>query len=237
MDAPKQNSVLIVAVSAAIVGLLIGIVASGVYFKSTTSTTETTDSVKVSDSSAHKSAPMTDTKAANLRVLLNSLEREHVALAATATRDGFSGNPDFKDAAASLDNNSVALSQAIGSVYGDEASKKFLAIWRSHIGFFVNYTVAAKKGDKAGMDKAVTDLNGYIDAISDFFSQANPNLTRDAVHSLVAQHVTLLKGAIDSYGAANYSDSFDKQHQASEQIGTIADAISGAIVKQYPAKF
>lgn len=181
--------------------------------------------------------PTTDTKAADLRVVLNSLEREHVNLAAQATRAGFDGAAGFPAAAGALDANSVDISKAVASVYGDEAGTKFLEIWRSHITFFVNYTVAAKKGDTAGMDKAVTDLGGYTDAISDFFSGANPNLPREAVKELVTEHVGLLKGAVDNYGAKNYEGSFAKEREANTQIGKIADAISGAIVKQSPEKF
>jgi hypothetical protein len=181
--------------------------------------------------------PATDTKSADLRVLLNALEREHVNLAAAATRNGFDGNADFKASAGQLDQNSQDIAAAVGSVYGKDAGDKFLQIWRSHIGFFVDYTVAAKKGDKAGMAKAVTDLGGYVDAISDFFSGANPNLPRQAVKDLVGQHVTLLKSAVDSYGAADYAASYAHEHEANVQIGKIADAISGAIVKQKPESF
>ncbi len=177
------------------------------------------------------------TKSADLRVLLNGLEHQHVDLASAATRSGFDGRPDFAAVAAELDKNSVALSKSIGSVYGSAAEARFLEIWRSHITFFVNYTVAAKKGDKPGMDKAVADLGGYVDAISDFFSGANPNLPREAVHQLVAQHVGLLKAAVDTYGAGDYTGSYSKQSEAYTQIGSIADAISGAVVKQYPEKF
>ena len=183
------------------------------------------------------SAPRTDTKAADLRVLLNALEREHVDLASNAVRAGFDGAAGFSAAAAQLDQNSVELSKAVGSIYGADAEAKFLQIWRSHIGFFVDYTVAAKKGDKAGMDKAVANLGGYVDAISDFFSGANPNLPREAVHQLVSQHVTLLKAAVDTYGAGDFAGSYKNQHDSYNQIGKIADALSGAIVKQYPEKF
>ena len=181
--------------------------------------------------------PMTDTKAADLRVLLNSLEKEHVALASIAVRNGFDGRADFGASADALDKNSVALSKAVGSVYGAEAEKAFLEIWRSHITFFVDYTVAAKKGDKAGMDKAVANLGGYADAISDLLSGANENLPREAVKSLVMAHVGHLKGAVDAYGARDYAGSYAKQAEASAQIGQIADALAGAIVKQKPESF
>jgi len=179
----------------------------------------------------------TDTPAANLRVLLNGLEKEHVDLASNAVRRGFDGDTDFAASADILDKNSVAIATAIGSVYGTDAQAKFLQIWRSHIGFFVDYTVAAKKGDSAGMAQAVTNLGGYIDAISDFFSSANPNLPRDAVKQLITDHVMLLKAAVDTYGAKDYAGSYTKQGEAYKQIGTIADAIAGAIVKQKPEAF
>ncbi len=191
----------------------------------------------VNTKTATSSQPDTATKAADLRVVLNALEREHVDLASAATRNGFDGSADFKASADALDANSVSLAKAVGSVYGAKAETKFLEIWRSHIGFFVDYTVAAKGGDKAGMDKAVTNLGGYADAISDFLSGANPNLPREAVHQLITDHIGLLKTTVDTYGAKDFAGSYAKQHEASEQVGKIADAISGAIVKQSPDKF
>jgi hypothetical protein len=183
------------------------------------------------------SVPMTDTKAATLRVALNSLEAQHVDLASAAVRAGFDGAAAFPAAGKALDANSVALSQAIGSVYGDQAAAKFLEIWRSHITFFVNYTVAAKTGDKAGMDKAVSDLNGYVAAISDLLGGAT-GLPKDAVASLVTEHVGLLKQAVDKYGAGDFEGSYTAQQQARDQITTkIADTLAGAIVKQNADKF
>lgn len=186
---------------------------------------------------ATASVPTTDTKAADLRVILNNLEAQHVDLAAAATRAGFDGNANFEATAGALDNNSVAISKAIGSVYGADAEAKFLEIWRSHITFFVNYTVAAKSGDKAGMDKAVSDLNGYVSAISDLLGGAT-GLPKDAVASLVTEHVGLLKTAVDKHGAGDFAGSYAAQQEARDQITTkIADTLAGAIVKQSPDKF
>lgn len=179
----------------------------------------------------------TDTKAADLRVLLNNLQTEHVALASAATRAGYDGDPMFQASANELNDNTNAISDAVGSVYGDEARAQFYDIWNSHIGFFVDYTTAAKAGDQAGMDKAVENLNGYVDAISTFLSEANPNLPKEAVAQVVTEHVMLLKGAVDAHAAGDYALSFEKQHEADAQIGKIADTLSGAIVKQKPEAF
>lgn len=192
-----------------------------------------------SNSSVSQSSEVsTATKAADLRAVLNNLESEHVDLASAATRAGFDGSPMFDASAKSLDQNSVDLSKAIGSVYGAEAEAKFLEIWRSHIGFFVDYTVAAKGGDQAGMNMAVQNLNGYVEAISTFLSDANPNLPKDAVASLITEHVGLLKSAVDKHGAGDYEGSYQAQEDARTQIQTkIADTLAGAIVKQSPDKF
>jgi hypothetical protein len=186
---------------------------------------------------ATPSVASTDTKAAGLRTLLNNLEAQHVDLAAAATRAGFDGSPTFEASAGALSNNTDELSAAVASVYGEEAGAKFKEIWASHVTFFVNYTVAAKSGDTAGMDKAVQDLNGYVSAISDLLGGAT-GLPKDAVAMLVTEHVGLLKEAVDKHGAKDYAGSYAAQQKAREQITTkIADTLAGAIVKQSPEKF
>lgn len=231
MESQKGNSPVMMIVVGGVIGLIIGFIASSAI------SSKNTEDVAMKKVGSDVMMAKTDTKAADLRVLLNALERQHVNLASAAVRNGFDGDPDFQASAEALDANSVAIAKAVASVYGPSAEKPFLDIWRSHIGFFVDYTVAAKKGDKAGMDKAVSNLGGYVDAISDFLSKANPNLPREAVKQLVGEHVGLLKGAVDAYGAGNYSQSYAKQGEADKQIGKIADALSGAIVKQFPEKF
>jgi hypothetical protein len=224
-----KNSSLPIVIITLVVGLLVG---AGIG-KAAVKGNESSNSSPKNNQSAS-----TDTKAAGLRTLLNNLEAEHVDLASAATRAGFDGDPSFNATAASLSKNTDNLSNAVASVYGDEAGAKFKDIWASHIGFFVDYTVAAKAGDQAGMDKAVQNLNGYVEAISTFLSNANPNLPKDAVAQLVTEHVTLLKEAVDKHGAGDHAGSYDAQSRARVQITTqIADTLAGAIVKQKPENF
>lgn len=229
MDGRAKSSVLIVAVLALLVGAGTG------YMLGNNKNENTGENNSAQNANSTQSNPAT--KAADLRVLLNNLETEHVSLAAAATRAGFDGDPQFQAAAASLDKNSNDLADAVGSVYGDEARSRFYEIWNSHIGFFVDYTKAAKAGDQAGMNKAVKNLNGYVEGISDFLSKANPNLPKDAVSQLVSEHVTLLKTAVDKHGAKDYAASYKAEDEARDQIGKIADTLAGAIVKQKPGNF
>src|SRR4051812_37923920 len=87
-----------------------------------------------------------DTKASDLRSGLTYLLTEHVYLAGIAVATAYhagADSPEFKLAAATLDENSKAVAAAVGSVAPKE-EKGFLAAWRSHVGDFVTYAVGAK---------------------------------------------------------------------------------------------
>ena len=126
---------------------------------------------------AHGMGPQSD-----LRLTLNQLFSEHAVLAAAATGAALGGrNREFEAAAAALDMNSQDIAKAIGSVYGDAAGEAFLPLWRKHIGFFVDYTMATAKGSKKGKDKAVNDLVQYAQDFGAFLNSATPGLPKEAV--------------------------------------------------------
>ena len=117
---------------------------------------------------------------AGLRTTLNVALREHVYLAAFATGAALGGrDAEFKAAANALDANSVAIAQAIGSVYGKDAEAAFLPLWRRHIGFAVDYTTGVATGDRTKQDRAVSDLVAYSQDFGAFLASANPNLPKE----------------------------------------------------------
>ncbi len=194
----------------------------------------------IADQSPDKFAQGNATQpAADLRVTLDRLLGEHALLAMFATQKGFDGDKDFKAIAASLDRNSVALADAIGSVYGPAARKEFLngkLKWRAHIGFFVDYTVGLAKKDKAMQNAAVGNLKGYIESFSAFLAKAT-GLPRAAVRASITEHVNQLKGQIDAYAAGDYTQAYRLMREAYEHMYMTGDALAGAIVKQSPEKF
>ena len=121
-----------------------------------------------------KAVTMTEAsgEAAGLRVALTQLLGEHVVLAASATNAALGGRSDeFQSAAAALDSNSVDISEAIASVYGEPAGEAFLPLWRKHIGFFVDYTTGLAAKDAAKQDKAINDLIGYSEDFGAFVTR------------------------------------------------------------------
>src|SRR3954468_20646403 len=77
----------------------------------------------------HTATASTGSGASDLRASLTSMLQEHVYLAGIAVSQGVAQGLDSKQftaAANTLDANSQALADAIGSVYGDDAGKQFL---------------------------------------------------------------------------------------------------------------
>lgn len=179
-------------------------------------------------------ASTTALTASDLRASLGRLLGEHAVLAMNATNQGISGSPSFAATAAALDRNSVALSKAIGSVYGAKAAKTFLDgkfMWRDHVRFFVDYTVAKAKKDKAGQDRAVANLKTYTVRFGDFLAGAT-GLPKLAVRNDLLGHVLELKGQLDKYAAGRHAAAASDYRTAYTHMFATADLVAGAIAKQ-----
>jgi hypothetical protein len=180
--------------------------------------------------------------AATLRAGLTSLLQEHVYLAgaAIATAVGAGGDmeaPAVQSAVATLDENSVVLSEAVGSVYGAPAGEQFLALWRSHIGFFVDYTLGGATGDTAKQDEAKQKLDNYRADFGAFIDSATGGaLPADAVAENLQVHVNTLVEAVDAVLAGS-PDVYSKLRAAAQHMPSTAAALSGAIATQMPDQF
>jgi hypothetical protein len=176
--------------------------------------------------------------AADLRSNLNALLGEHVLIAAVATSHALGGREAaFQGAVGGLDANSVDISKAIGAVYGADAEKAFLPLWRKHIGFFVDYTTGVATKDKAKMDKAVADLVGYSEDFGAFLSSANPNLPKSAVADLVKGHILTLKDVVDAQSAGDWPKAYTAIRSAYHHMQMIGNPLAAAIAKQFPNRF
>jgi hypothetical protein len=176
--------------------------------------------------------------ASDLRALLGKQFGEHAALAMNTTNLGITASPAFAASAKALDQNSVALSKSIASVYGAKAGKTFLDgpfMWRAHIKFFVDYTVALSKNDKAGQGKAVTNLQTYTVKFGDFLATAT-GLPKTAVRNDLLAHVLQLKGQLDAFNGKKYARAAVLYRTAYDHMFMTADLLADAIAKQKKLK-
>jgi hypothetical protein len=183
-----------------------------------------------------------DGPATNLTRDLTSLLAGHeyhagIALFTAVQAKGNLEDPTVAAAVKALDDNSVALSDAIGSIYGDAGAEQFLSLWRAHIGFFVDYTLGKATGDARMAKQAMTKLDGYRADFGAFIEGATEGgLTQDQVAEVLEPHVTSTIAAIDSIVAGD-GKAFDKLQDAAEHLPHIATALAGAIVAQFPDRF
>ena len=173
------------------------------------------------------------TPVADLRATLTGLLSDHVWLAGNALQTAVLKGGDLDDPAVAgavkaLDENSVELAKTLGSVY-PAAEKPFLASWRQHIGFFVNYTLGKATKDNAMVAKAKQDLDGYRTSFGQLINSVVPELPADAVaRELVPQVQTLLE-AIDA-AVAGSPDFQSKLDAAAAHMTMTAAVLTHGIV-------
>ena len=141
-------------------------------------------------------------------------------------------SPDaFEASAATLDQNSQDLAGSVASVYGEDAGNAFLELWRTHIGFFVDYTGARAGGDQEGQDQAKAALMQYREDFGAFLESANPNLPKEAVIEELQPHVETVFAAIDAV-VDGEPDAFDRLKTAAGVMPDTAAVLATAIAEQ-----
>jgi hypothetical protein len=176
-----------------------------------------------------------DLSAEQLRATLNRLLQEHVYLAGTATGQALAGNDEAFEAAsdALTEGNTEDIADLIGAVYGPDVREQFVGFWNSHIGMFVDYTVATAEGDEAAQDDAVERLLGYTQELADTFETLTEGeLPASASQPGIEMHVTTLKDAVDAQAAGDAELAFANLRDAAHHMDDLAEALANAIATQ-----
>lgn len=227
MDRENRTKVGITVIVAAVVTLVVGGVLGYAFGMNTTDNA----SEVAPDSSRVSVAQM------KLQTELSNALTQHVSLAAPALRSTFDGNADREAVAAALNENSTEVINLIGTVYEEDAKTAFAQQWRDHIGYFVDYTNAAKAGDQDAKDEALAKLSGYASDTAELLAAANSNLDAGALEQRFTQHVDQVIAVVDAYGAENYQESYEKQLAAEKHMRGVAVLLSGAIAEQFPEDY
>jgi hypothetical protein len=141
-----------------------------------------------------------------------------------------------KSAADAVVANAKDISNAVGSFYGDAAGKGMFTLLGGHWGAVKALTDTRAKGDKAGADKAMTDLANNAGEIAKFLAGANPNLPEDTVRGLLLAHGAHHSRQIDLIDAGDTAGEAAEWTAMQAHMDMIADALAGAIAKQFPDK-
>lgn len=189
----------------------------------------------------HSKGPMSaevSNPAIDLRASLDTLLSEHAFLAVVAMQKGIDGKEDFEAAAGQLNQNTEALSKAVGSVYGEEAGAQFKEIWSSHIGYFVDYVTATAENNEEGRKQALAELDKYRTTQADFLDKATEGRLKAAdLEEGLKVHIDQLIWAFESYRTGEYDKAYDNISEAMHHMFMTGKGLSWAITDQFPDKF
>lgn len=178
-------------------------------------------------------------KTAQLGVTLDGLLREHVSSSLTVTRnivDGASAEKQ-KGAEDAQTANAVAIANAVGSIYGDEAKTAITTPFVEHITNSNNYAKAVAANDMAAQESSLTALQANLREVATVFNSVIPSLSVDTLYDALNAHETLLNDAVKEYKAGNFTKAYELESEALTQISGGAAALTGGIVASKPDMF
>ncbi len=172
--------------------------------------------------------------APKLQAALRQLWHGHVvqtrayAMAVHAHHDA-----DAKRAADGVVANARQIADAVAGFYGPAAGQRMLQLLAGHWGAVKALTDAR---DDAARQQAMTALTANAGEIARFLSGANPYLPENAVLGLLMAHGGHHAAQIQQIMSGNMKAEAETWKQMQTHMDTIADALAGAIARQFPAK-
>jgi hypothetical protein len=147
-----------------------------------------------------------------------------------------SDDPSAPTALNRLMKNQEDIGNAVKPFYGDAAGAKLTELLKQHISIAGELVAAAKAGDKAKQTDADKRWHDNAGEIATFLSGANPNWSRDALLSMLNNHLALTTNEAVARLQKNWTDDQTSFDSIYTQAMEMADALSGGIAKQFPNK-
>ena len=134
--------------------------------------------------------------------------------------------------------NQEDIGNAIKPYYGEEAGDKLTDLLTTHINQAVPVLTAAQAGDKAALDKALSDWHANAKEIADFLSAANPeNWPTSATEPMMKEHIDTTTVYATDLLKGDYAMAVKNFDEANEHMMMLADVLTDGIVAQFPDKF
>ena len=146
--------------------------------------------------------------------------------------------PDTGPTVQRLLQNQDDIGDAIKPFYGDATGEQLSALLRDHILIAAEIIQAAKAGDTAAQQDAITRWYANADDIAVFLNSANPeNWPLDEMKAMMREHLDLTLQEAVSYLTGDHAASIAAYDQIHLQALDMADMLSEGIIRQFPQKF
>ncbi|MGE5042344.1 MAG: hypothetical protein ACM3IJ_05595 [Candidatus Levyibacteriota bacterium] len=175
-----------------------------------------------------------NSKAANIRLNLNTLLREHTVLGATLLKSLYLGQ-NTTQLQSLMDANQNELGNLVQTAYGTNAKNSFMALWSAHMKEYRNYTLAKKSNNTVGMNTARKNLQTISTSLGDLF--AVNNMAASTIASLMQDHVNGTLAYVDAVAAKNTTAEANGLKQGYDRAGKFADALTMGLILDRPNLF
>jgi hypothetical protein len=180
-----------------------------------------------------------DSPQRRLQAALDRLFALHMGLAVEAMRAAADDTPDFPAVGATLNDNSRALGQAVGVLYGQQAQAEFLQLWAQHVDALMAFATATRRHDRAGQDAARASLDRFAASMARFLATAtHGRLPAVQLTGALTEHDSDLTTQLTAYAAGNFAAAeqtattgYDHMFMLSE---TLATAIGSTVAARLP---
>jgi len=185
---------------------------------------------------AHAATAAT-TQAPKLHAAMRSLWHGHIVHArAYAMAVHAHNDAKAKQAADAVVANARQIADAVGGFYGKPAGDQMMTLLAGHWGAVKGLTDARAHNDSAAADTAMSNLTANAGEIAKFLAGANPNLPEDTVRGMLLAHGAHHSQQINQIMAGDHKGEAESWKAMQAHMDTVADALAGAIAKQFPAK-
>ncbi len=168
---------------------------------------------------------------------LSRLLAEHMGLMVEGLRAAVDRAPELQAATDALNANTTDLGSAIGALYGDEAARRFLAVWAGHVEGLVGYATATAGGDSTAQQSSRQSLDRFSDQIAAFLSKATAGRLPEAeLVAAVTAHDRDLTSLTDAWSSGDHARAQELSATGYRHMFTLAQTLAEAVGDEVAAR-
>jgi hypothetical protein len=176
------------------------------------------------------------TGAIELKEGMRKLWTDHVVYTRQYIVAAVANDPSASAAATRLMRNQEDIGNAIVPYYGTAAGARLTTLLKDHINIATEVVAAAKAGDNTRLADADRRWHDNARDIANFLADANPNWSRDALLSMLNDHLSLTTREAVLRLQKNWTEDVANFDRIYDQSLHMADTLTEGIIKQFPSK-
>ncbi|RID88464.1 acetylglutamate kinase [Mesobacillus zeae] len=165
------------------------------------------------------------------------LWEQHIAWTRFAILSLVFNLPDAEFVIARLLRNATDMGNFMARFYGKQVGAHYESLIKAHLVIAADLVKAAKKGDQTAAASIERKWYENADEIAAFISKVNPYISENEFRNMFYEHLAFVKAQAVFMLQKDYQSGVAVYDKYETQALHMADAITRAIVKQFPNAF